>query len=394
MSLPKVSIEIASGGLGRTPSLLDGISALLITGSKTKIASASDTLYSAPTALYAYADIKKLNLDTVGEQNVYAQVQDFYNQAGKGSQLWLMLVAKDRPFSELFAEGGPCDTLASEAKGEIRLLGVSHAERTGSNLKSAVNGLKGNVHAAVPLAQGYATRMQALAQPLQIILAGNEVSSLTDLSSYSTGTNTHVSLLIGGKKKESKETALGFTIGLLSRLPVQRSLARVKNGALSIAEATFSNGDRVESHSGQFESLHEKRYLFFRNYTGLAGYYIADDLNLNTETADTSNIATQRVLDKAIRLVRKIYVEEIAEEVLLEDGKLSRANIKYLEGKIENALNEAMTNRAEISTVEAFIDPEQNVLSTDRLDVSLSITPIGYTKKISIDIGLTNPKNG
>ena len=37
MTLPKVNININSGGLGRVPSLADGTSALLLTGKKKQI---------------------------------------------------------------------------------------------------------------------------------------------------------------------------------------------------------------------------------------------------------------------------------------------------------------------------------------------------------------------
>ena len=394
MSLPQVSIQVTEGGLGRVSPLADGIAALLITGAKTKTTSARDTLYTRPHAVYGLADAEKISITQSAESTAYNEIKNFYNQAGQGSKIWVRLIPKDETFANIFNTGGIAESMVATAGGEIRLLGLWHAELTSrSVLMSATGGLKGNIHAAVPLAEGYAQRMKEKIQPLQILIAGNHLENLDDLTSYTAGSASYVSLLIGGAKVGTKEAALGFTLGLLARMPVQRSLARVKNGSLALTQATFSNGEQVEIHSGKYANLHTRRYLFFRNYTGLVGYYVADDLNLTAGTQDASNIATRRVLDKAIRLTHQTYIQEIGEEVLLEDGKLSAAYVKYLEGKIENALNETMVNAGALSEVNAFVDPAQNVLSTNRVDVELSLVPVGYTKRISIRIGLTNSQN-
>ena len=167
----------------------------------------------------------------------------------------------------------------------------------------------------------------------------------------------------------------------------------MKNGSLPTSVATFTDGTSIDDHTtGLFETLHTKRYLFFRNYIGLSGYYIADDLSLVAPTSDFATIANRRVIDKALRLAYSTYIEELAEEILLEDGQLSDANVKYLEGKLENVLNETMTNADELSAVSVFIDPLQNILSTEQLHVELRLTPVGYTKEIIVSLGFENPQ--
>ena len=393
MSLPKVSIEITPGGLGRVPALNDGVAGLLITGKKNKTASSSDTLYNTPKPIFSLEDLDALNITKTSHKEVYTQVEDFYSQAGKGGELWLVLLPTDETFANIFAASGNADKLAEAAQGRIRLLGISHGETTSGSLKAATEGLKGNVHAAVPLAQGFAKRQRSSNRPLSIIVAGSNLDDPTDLKTYTGGDNNRVSMLISGREVGSKVAALGLVLGTLSRLPVQRSLARVKNGALPISAATLTNGDAIEKHAGKFSDLHEKRYLFFRNYTGLTGYYIADDLALTKNTDDNATVALARVIDKTLRLTYITYIEELADEILLEDGKLSAANVKYLEGKIENVINETMTNNAEISAVAAYIDPEQNILATDELEVELRVTPVGYSKIITVKIGFINPQN-
>ena len=392
MALPQVNITITKGALGRVASVNDGIAALLLTGTKTKSASTSDKLYSKANRVFSIADLTTLGITKDAYADAQKQVQDFYNAAGTGAELWVQLLPKDTSFAEVFNADGIAEKLRLPAAGRINVLGVSHGELSGSTLKAATGGLRGGVQAAVPLAQAFALRQQEQSQPLQVILAGNE-ATLGDLEDYKGGTNTHVSLLIGGSEAGSKVAALGTTLGTLVSLPVQRSLARVKNGALPISEGTFTDGSNVEEKADQYASLHEKRYLFFRTYTGLSGYYIADDSTLAAPSDDLSTIARGRTISKAMRLTYITYAEEIAEEIFVEsDGKLAPANVKYLESKLENVLDQNMTNVGEISNVAAYIDPNQNVLSTDKLEVELRIVPVGYTKTISVKIGFTNPQ--
>ena len=393
MALPKVNIQITSGGLGRVPVLSDGIAGLLITGAKTTVSGANDPLYTTPRAIFSTEDLVAMSITQSNHPKVYTQVEDFYTQTGKGAELWIMLLGMDEAFSNIFSTTGEAETMAQAAQGRIRVLGISHVKHIGSNPTTAQDGLKGDIHTAVPAAQAFSERRQTASQPLQVIVAGNQMDDISDLKDYSGSSDNRVSMLISGKTQDSKEAALGLVLGRLSGLPVQRSLARVKNGALPISTATFTNGEPIEKHAGRFSSLHDKRYIFFRNYTGLTGYYIADDLTLTANTDDNATIALGRTIDKALRIAYITYTEELAEEVLLEDGKLAPANVKYLEGKIENAINETMTNNTEISAVAAYVDPEQDILATDELEVELRIVPVGYSKQITVKIGFINPQN-
>jgi hypothetical protein len=48
-----------------------------------------------------------------------------------------------------------------------------------------------------------------------------------------------------------------------------------------------------------------------------------------------------------------------------------------------------MTVNGEISGCKATIDPNQDILSTNTIAMSLDILPVGYAKYITIDLGFT-----
>ena len=72
-----------------------------------------------------------------------------------------------------------------------------------------------------------------------------------------------------------------------------------------------------------------------------------------------------------------------------EDGTIPAEVCKFLEGKIEQTIRQAMAG--EISSFNAFVDPQQNVLATGQVNISENIIPVGYSKIIAITLGFENP---
>jgi len=50
-----------------------------------------------------------------------------------------------------------------------------------------------------------------------------------------------------------------------------------------------------------------------------------------------------------------------------------------------------MTANGEIIAPRCTIDPKQNVLATNKIDVSVKIIPYGYAKQIEVTVSFENP---
>ncbi len=74
----------------------------------------------------------------------------------------------------------------------------------------------------------------------------------------------------------------------MASLPVQRKISRVKNGALPISGAYFSNTNDTETHENAWNSIHDKGYIFFRTFVGKSGYFFNDDPTATALTDETS----------------------------------------------------------------------------------------------------------
>ncbi len=103
-------------------------------------------------------------------------------------------------------------------------------------------------------------------------------------------------------------------------------------------------------------------------------------------------LARGRVIDKVHILTYATFVQEVDDEVPVNtDGTLDAGFCKWLSQQIVNQINNTMTANKEISAVNCFIDPEQNILSTNQLNVVLKVLPVGYATEIEINLGFQNP---
>ena len=63
--------------------------------------------------------------------------------------------------------------------------------------------------------------------------------------------------------------------------------------------------------------------------------------------------------------------------------------INYFQSLLETTIGAQMAG--EISNVDVFADPKQNVVSTDQIKVQVNITKRGQAKAITVDLGFTPP---
>jgi hypothetical protein len=112
-------------------------------------------------------------------------------------------------------------------------------------------------------------------------------------------------------------------------------------------------------------------------------------------TDDYSMLARGRVIDKAHILAYTTFVQVVDDEVPVNtDGTLDAGFCKWLSQQIVNQVNNTMTANKEISSISCYIDPAQNILSTNQLSVVLNIVPVGYATNIEVVLGFSNPSIG
>ena len=216
-------------------------------------------------------------------------------------------------------------------------------------------------------------------------------SSLKDLATYN---SNRVAVLLADTVSGSKSACVGLLAGRIATIPVQRSVARVKTGAIG-ADAMYIGSSSAEN--GKPDVIHDLGYITARTFLGKAGYYWSDDKLATATTDDYALLPRRRTIDKACRIAYSTLIEELNNEVPTDvDDKIPAPIIKSLQNTVETAIANVMTAEGNLGVdssnpndigVECYIDPNQNILSTSKLIVVLKIKPYGYAKYIDCKLG-------
>ncbi|MVT09885.1 DUF2586 family protein [Chitinophaga tropicalis] len=386
MGLPKVAITLGNGNLGTSVATDDGVAGLVLTG----VATANLPL-GTPKVIFNLSEAEALGITATGTNaSAYRHIKEFYDLAGEGAELYIMTVADSVTLTQMadVTNASGASKLLDAARGRIRLLGLTRTPAA-SYIPSLTDGLDKDSLDAITKAQQLATAYTAQYKPVRVLIEGRKLdtantATLKDLRTY---TANRAGIVIGSTSNDGS-ASVGLVLGRAASIPVQRNLGRVKDGSLPVTSAYVNTVKAEDLTSG--DMLHDKGYIFLRTFIGRSGYFLNDDPMCAPATDDYSQLALGRVIDKASQVSYQTYVDELNDEIVIdENGKISVPVIKYLQNKIESAVNLAMVD--EISSFSAFIDADQNVLSTGKLTVRASIVPMGYTKTIEVLLGFTNP---
>mgnify|MGYP003432672944 FL=1 len=138
----------------------------------------------------------------------------------------------------------------------------------------------------------------------------------------------------------------------------------------------------------QVQSIHDKGYLFLIKHIGFTGSFFNDSFTCTALDNDFATIENNRAIDKAQRGVYAKLLPKISGPIYIDSstGKISADSISSLEA-IASIPLEQMERDGELSGFKIFINPDQDVLSSSRLQVTMKIVPVGVLREIVVNIG-------
>jgi hypothetical protein len=395
--LPNVEIIVENGNLGFVATTADGVAGLVVPAT----AKPNLPLYS-PRQIFSLKEAETLGLteanDATEKIDAWQQIKEFYAEGGNGAELFIMTVPFERPMSELCDAGNVVNgvrTLLDYADGRIRVLGIGrYIDPTVTYNQVSLGGIDNDAHLAAQklnvLAMEYMGNFAPFVGLVDARGWNGVVADLVDLRTY---TYRKVAMVLASSVAGKKSAAIGLTLGRLARIPVQRNIGRVKSDALNIDRGFLTDGKEIKKFTtAALSAIHDKGYIIFRKFVGRSGVYFNDDSTATTANDDYLTLSNNRTIHKALIVAYNTYVDEINEEIdIASDGKINATQIAYLSQKISNALKVLMLEEGNISGYEVFIDPNQNVIVTDKIVISGHITPGGKSKKIKFNLGFQNP---
>lgn len=215
------------------------------------------------------------------------------------------------------------------------------------------------------------------------------------------GRGNYVSGVVG-----KKVGIIGACLGAISRAKVHESIAWVEKqnlvtgtypksltGDVFVAREldvpAFVDGTLLSDLTpAQVQSIHDKGYLFLIKHIGFTGSFFNDSFTCTALDNDFATIENNRAIDKAQRGVYAKLLPKISGPIYIDSstGKISADSISSLEA-IASIPLEQMERDGELSGFKIFINPDQDVLSSSRLQVTMKIVPVGVLREIVVNIG-------
>jgi hypothetical protein len=393
MPLPNVSVAIEGGNLGRVVTRPDGVAGIVLSGVAVSGKLVLNTAYSVFSLREAEVNLGiTAAYDTTNTTRAWRHIRDFYEQAGTGAELWIVVAAKTETLTQNVAR---ITVLKTASEKRLRLVGVTRVPASGYT-PTIANGWDNDCDAAVAAAKTLANDMSNEFAPCHILIEGREIgsayASLATQHAAAAGSR-YVSSVVGDYETGTG-SYVGLVLGRLAAIPVQRSIARVRDGNINKLRAFVGTTDVATLSDTALGTLHDKGVIFSRKFPNQSGWYFNGDENSDAADSDFASISRARVVEKARLIAYGAMLQYLNDEIDVDTatGKLAPAIVADMQAAANTALSQ-METAGNVSSAELSINPAQNVLSTDKVTATLTIVPKGIAKSIEVTVAFSNPFN-
>lgn len=383
MSQPKLNISIKNGGLSRRAQDETPTSGLLFYNSVMPLSGWTASGNTVRIGSVAEAELLYGITETSNHSVEWFQINNFFYVA-PNSPLYVGIYpvpSGTYDFTEI-------KKMQNIAEGKIRRIGIQYNE---SGITTAVGTI-----------QTLCETLYNEDKPLYVILAPDtmtlDISTAPDLRTLN---SKYVGVFIGQDAsnkgyalsidKSYSVTALGQLLGFNSTT-VNINIGWVgqydftigaENSSIKIGDSDYWN-----LLPSTLDTLNDKGYMFLKKYTGLGGTYLNDMPTCSAiANNDYAYIPEVNTMLKAVRGVRTYVTPLINSPINMNsDGTMSIVNAKNFENRAGLALTE-MLEKGEISNFKTFCDPDQDVLSTSTVEISIAVQPTATARYINVSIG-------
>jgi hypothetical protein len=372
MPLNDITFLVKGGGLARQAPGEDHVSALLF-------AIAAPAAYSG-AKMKSYTGLTDIEADGIIETNAtYAvawyQAREFYRIA-PGATLWMA-------FNATYPE------LLTGTSGKLRQIGTTVATLTDvTSVLQAAATTWATSHAPVQFVAGF----EPVATANLTTIASADTLNAPNVSVVLFGSHVGKGAALATSTSKAYISAIGAVLGAIAAASVHESIAWVQKFNLSdgVELETVRVADGTVPTDSVLNGLNDKRYIVGRKHIGIAGTYLNDSHAATVATSDYAMLESTRTVNKARRLLRTAMLPRLNSPVLIDatSGKLDSGTVAELEALGLTGL-QAMLQAGEVSGIDVYVNPDQNVLSTGQLQIEVRIVPVGVARNIRITIGLT-----
>lgn len=172
------------------------------------------------------------------------------------------------------------------------------------------------------------------------------------------------------------------------------NLTKVSEGVFIIP--ALSSGLKLSEYTEtDLDTLDGKGYVFYTAVSGVSGIFIGDTHTCSNLSSDYGYVENNRTIKKAIKLAKAALAPKVKGRLYVDEntGFMAPETVKDLETTTKVSLD-PMVAAGDISGgVDAYINPEQNVLATSEFEVLLTFIPVAIGRRITLKVGFRNPLN-
>lgn len=383
--VPGLDVKIANGNLGGIDSSDDSITGLILSG-----VTLGDWALGTVKVFYSLPEAEAAGIDAENADTSFAhrEIKEFYDKAGSGQELHVMLVADTTLLTNICNQNNPgLKKLLQESGGRIKRWGAN-IKRPGDYVPVLTKGIDQDVLDAATNAQALADALAAKYLFTRGILPGRDYRGAAALEDLTQRSNNRVGISLLGEK-DSKEARIGFVLGCMAANSVQRKIGAVEDGAMGLLECYLTDGEtRAEELTDVQDTLYNKRYIVPIVRPGRSGYYFAGDPTATSKADDYHSFVNGFVIDKACRIAYDVYLSFVNTDYAKEaDGSIGMVEQKRLQGNIDDRVKAEMSG--EVSGFSSLVDPNDQP-GNGVTKIALGVQPRGYHEIIQIEIGMTN----
>ena len=411
MARPNVRVTKRNGALGRRNPSTDGVCGFVTTG--VAVAGTGNLELNKVYPMKSQRDANAIGLneayDTTNKVLVYHHIDRFFKRNPNGT-LIVLVAAQTNTLSDLVdVAQNFAPKLLRDQKGLVKCVGVAiNADEDYE--PTLATGLDADVLLAVANAQALYNSEFALFRYASFLIEGRSFNGTAAAAKdLRTLVSPNVSVTIaadpaisGADTLYNGYAAVGDVLGLISLAAVSQNIGEHSEefnlndtGRKMFVTAGLSSNLDIDSYAdADLNALHEKGYIFPNAIAGLNGFYLNDSATCSVlQDNDYAYIENNRTIEKAIFLSRQALLPRVKRRILVDPatGYIQDEERKALEAIGIKSL-EGMRNDGDISGgIDCYIDPEQDIISTDLINVEISFVPVSIARQITISIGFLNP---
>lgn len=144
--------------------------------------------------------------------------------------------------------------------------------------------------------------------------------------------------------------------------------------------------------ANQTQTLIDNAVIFVDSYEGYPGIYLTGDQTCTLVTDDFDSINANRVWNESARRARRALIPRMNSRVIVDPatGRISPVTIADWDGAVRREMD-VLVSEGEIAGYRFVLDPNQDVLATNKVACKLTVVKQGIAEEIEGDIGFENP---